>query len=97
MGIGGIGIVVFPSVFPSPNRIRCQAQVEHSPFKRHLALSLSDPQVRTREVNAMTEALDEQKLGVGLVLTESEREDIVLGKLKIKVRPLAVWLCDLDE
>jgi hypothetical protein len=45
----------------------------------------------------MTEALDEQKLGVGLVLTESESEDIVLDKRTIKVRPLAGWLCGLDE
>jgi hypothetical protein len=44
----------------------------------------------------MTEALDEQKLDVGLVLTESDREDIVSGKRTIKVRPLAGWLCDLD-
>ena len=44
----------------------------------------------------MTEALDEQKLDVGLVLTESDREDIVSGKRTIRVRPLAGWLCGLD-
>ena len=53
--------------------------------------------VRTREVAAMTEALEEQKLDVGLVLTESDREDIVSGKRTIKVRPLAGWLCGLDS
>lgn len=62
-----------------------------------VTLSLADPQVRTREVGAMTEALDEQGLDVGLVLTESEREDIVLGKRAIKVRPLTEWLCGLEE
>jgi len=61
-----------------------------------VALSLADPQVRAREVAAMTEALDEQKLDVGLVLTESDREDIVVGKRTIQVRPLAGWLCHLD-
>jgi hypothetical protein len=30
------------------------------------------------------------------VLTESDREDIALGKRTIKVRPLAGWLCGLD-
>jgi len=58
-----------------------------------VTLSLADPHVRTREVSAMTEALDEEKLDVGLVLTESDREDIVVGKRTIKVRPLAGWLC----
>jgi predicted AAA+ superfamily ATPase len=61
-----------------------------------VTLSLADPQVRTREVSAMTEALDEQKLDVGLVLTESDREDIVSGKRTIRVRPLAGWLCGLE-
>jgi hypothetical protein len=61
-----------------------------------VTLSLADPQVRTREVAAMTEALNEQGLDVGLVLTESDREDIVSGKRTIKVRPMAAWLCDLD-
>lgn len=43
-------------------------------------MSLADPQVRAREVDALTEALDEQDLAIGLVLTESEREDLSLGK-----------------
>jgi predicted AAA+ superfamily ATPase len=62
-----------------------------------VTLSLSDPQVRTREVDAVTEALKEQNLEVGLVLTESEREDIALGKWMIKVRPLTGWLCGLQD
>jgi predicted AAA+ superfamily ATPase len=62
-----------------------------------VTLSLADPQVRSRELDAMTEALDEQGLDHGLVLTESEREDIQLGKRTIKVRPLAEWLCGLDD
>ena len=45
-----------------------------------VTLSLADPQVRAREVDALTEALDEQDLAIGLVLTESEREDLSLGK-----------------
>ncbi len=61
-----------------------------------VTLSLADRQVRTREVAAMTEAMDEQKLDVGLVLTESDRQDIVSGRRTIKVRPLAGWLCGLD-
>jgi len=61
-----------------------------------VTLSLADPQVRTREIDALTEALDEQACSVGLVLTESDREDIALGKRTIKVRPLAGWLCGLD-
>lgn len=61
-----------------------------------VTLSLADPQVRTREVDALAEALAEQNLQVGLVLTESEREDIPLGKRRIHVRPLGPWLCGLD-
>ena len=61
-----------------------------------VTLSLADPQVRKREVDALTEALEEQDLAVGLVLTESDREDIAVGKRMIKVRPLAGWLCGLD-
>jgi predicted AAA+ superfamily ATPase len=61
-----------------------------------VTLSLADPQVRTRELGALTEALDEQDRAGGLVLTESDREDIALGKRTIKVRPLAGWLCGLD-
>ena len=61
-----------------------------------VTLSLADAQVRAREVEALTQALDEQGLDVGLVLTESDREDIVVGKRTIKVRPLAGWLCGLD-
>ena len=61
-----------------------------------VTLSLADAQVRAREVDALIEALDEQDLAVGLVLTESEREDISLGTRTIKVRPLAGWLCGLD-
>jgi hypothetical protein len=45
----------------------------------------------------MTEALDEQGKDHGRVLTESEREDIVLGKRSIRVRPLTEWLCGLDD
>ena len=62
-----------------------------------VTLSLADAQVRTREVEALTQALDEQKLDVGLVLTESEREDIVVGRRMLKVRLLAAWLCGLDD
>lgn len=45
----------------------------------------------------MTEAMEEQKLHVGLVLTESEHEDIVSGQQTIKVRPLTAWLCGLTD
>ncbi len=58
-----------------------------------VTLSLADPQVRAREIDGLTEALDEQKLDRGLVLTESEHEDVVIGKRTIEVRPLAAWLC----
>jgi len=62
-----------------------------------VTLSLADPQVRRREVEAVGEALAEQNLEMGLVLTESEHEDIVLGRRMLKVRPLAGWLCGLDD
>jgi len=62
-----------------------------------VTLSLADPQVRRREVEAVGEALAEQNLEMGLVLTESEHEDIVLDRRMLKVRPLAGWLCGLDD
>jgi len=62
-----------------------------------VSLSLADPQVRRRELEAMSEALAEQNLEMGLVLTESEHEDIVLDRRMLKVRPLAGWLCGLDD
>lgn len=62
-----------------------------------VTLSLADPQVRKREVDALNEAMEEQKLDVGLVLTESEQEDIVSGQRAIKVRPLTAWLCGMVD
>jgi uncharacterized protein len=62
-----------------------------------VTLSLADPQVRAREIGALTEALAEQTLDSALVLTESDREDIAVGKRTIRVRPLASWLCGLAE
>jgi predicted AAA+ superfamily ATPase len=44
-----------------------------------VTLSLADPRVRQRELDTMTEAMEEQKLDVGMVLTESEHEDVVSG------------------
>jgi hypothetical protein len=61
-----------------------------------VTLSLEDPQVRTRELDAITAALDEQNLEIGLVLTENDHNDIIVGKRKLKVRPLAAWLCGFD-
>jgi uncharacterized protein len=62
-----------------------------------VTLSLADPQVRQRELDALAEAMEQQKLDVGLVLTESEHEDIVSGPRTIKVRPLPAWLCGLTD
>lgn len=45
---------------------------------------------------ALTEALDEQNPDVGMVLTEGEREDIVLGEQMFKVCSMAGWLRGLD-
>ncbi len=45
----------------------------------------------------MTEAMEEQKIDVGLVLTESEHEDIASGPRTIKVRPLPAWLCAVTD
>jgi hypothetical protein len=62
-----------------------------------VTLSLADPQVRRRELDALTEAMREQDLPLGMVLTESEHEDIVAGPQTIKVRPLPAWLCGLVD
>jgi predicted AAA+ superfamily ATPase len=62
-----------------------------------VTLSLADPQVRQREIDAIAEALEEQDLQTGLVLTESEHEDLALGRRRLKVRPLAGWLCGLVD
>jgi hypothetical protein len=58
-----------------------------------VTLSLSKPDVRSREVDALTEALEEQDLDEGIILTESDREDIAAGRRRIKVRRIGEWLC----
>lgn len=62
-----------------------------------VTLSLADPQVRQRELDALTEAMKEQKVEVGSMLTESEHEDITSGRRTIRVRPLPAWLCGLTD
>ena len=60
-----------------------------------VSVSLADASVRAREIGALAEALDEQGLDRGLLLTESDREDLAVGGRTILVRPLAPWLSGL--
>lgn len=60
-----------------------------------VTLSLASAEVRARELGALEEALEEQDLDEGLLLTESEREDVAVGKRRIRVRPLGAWLSGL--
>jgi hypothetical protein len=58
---------------------------------------VGDRQVRAREIDALKEALAEQALDAAFALTESDREDMTVGKRAIRVRPLTTWLCGLTE
>ena len=49
---------------------------------------------RDREVTAMVAALEELSLGQGLILTDNEDEEIIVGNKKIIVQPVFRWLLE---
>jgi hypothetical protein len=61
-----------------------------------VSMSLADPAVRERETRALAEAMHELDLEEGLILAESEHEDLVVDGRTIRVRPLLRWLCAID-
>ena len=54
--------------------------------------SLSDPWVREREVKSLASAMEELEFRKGTILTNSDQEEIKIGKSKIVVIPVYQWL-----
>jgi len=50
-----------------------------------------------RELGGLLEAMKKYKLKEGLVLTDSQFEDRVVGKKRIRIRPIWFWLLNKDE
>jgi uncharacterized protein len=59
-----------------------------------VAESLSADKVRTREVDALAKAMNELKVGSGLILTYDEEETIRIKGKKIVVKPIYKWLLE---
>lgn len=57
--------------------------------------SISNKEVRKREVDGLLEAMEAYNLDHGYILTENESEEIEIGKLRVKVLPIWKWLLDL--
>jgi len=54
--------------------------------------SIVDPNTRKREIDGLLEAMDEHKLKFGLILTDSEEEEIKVDKKNIKIMPVWKWM-----
>lgn len=54
--------------------------------------SLSDPEVRNREIEGLLEALNAHQLQEGIILTENETETIEISGVRILVLPIWKWL-----
>ena len=52
---------------------------------------------KEREVSGLSEAMEKFKLNEGLVLTNSQEEDIKIKGKRIKVMPVWKWLLLLTE
>ncbi len=57
-----------------------------------VSLSLKEPKTKKRELKGIIEAMKEHKLKEGLILTEEEKETIVIEGRKITVRPVYEWV-----
>ena len=57
-----------------------------------MSQSLSQKNVRERELESLIDAMKEQKLKQGFVLTENEEENIKREKKRIKIIPIYKWL-----
>jgi hypothetical protein len=53
---------------------------------------LGDVKTKEREIRALISAADQFKIKQCIILTDDQREEIVRGRLKIKVMPLWQWL-----
>jgi predicted AAA+ superfamily ATPase len=62
-----------------------------------VALSLKDENTRKRELRGLLEAMDAQALKEGLILTEKETETIEVDNKKIKVKPIYLWLEEVEK
>jgi hypothetical protein len=54
--------------------------------------SLSDPEVRNRELEGLMEAMKTYQLQEGIILTENEQDTIEMNELRISVIPIWKWL-----
>lgn len=59
-----------------------------------VTLHLDDPQVREREIRALSAALQELNLRKGLILTEFHEEEIQIGRCIITVMPTYKWMLE---
>lgn len=54
--------------------------------------SLADPQTRQRELEGLLEAMEEYQLNEGLILTESDEEQLETKGCRIQITPIWKWL-----
>lgn len=59
--------------------------------------SIASPQIKKREISALSEAMAELKLKEGIILTRSEDEQVEIDAGKISVLPVWRFLLDLSE
>ncbi|MBI4308886.1 MAG: ATP-binding protein, partial [Candidatus Omnitrophica bacterium] len=70
-------------------------------IKRNLLIqvteSLSDPNVRQREVSTLTSAMKELRLKTGLILTEDEHGHLKVKEGTIDIKPVYEWLLESSD
>ena len=59
-----------------------------------VAWDLDDEKTRQREIASLLEAMEEQKLKKGLILTFNTRENLSLNNKSIAVQPTHQWLIE---
>ena len=59
-----------------------------------VTLSLSDEEVKNREISGLIEAMKTHDLTEGWIITENEQEILEINEYKIMVIPIWKWLID---
>jgi len=60
-----------------------------------VAHNLADPKTEKREIDGLLEAMEKFNLKEGLIITESQEEEIKIKGKKIKIIPVWKWLLDM--